>query len=243
MYSEPHIDEYKPLKTLALLTVIALAINGISNLLMIIPSLGLVVSPDHVLDLGDGDVFQTWMLMIALIFFFSLPVGIATIVLFLIWLYRAHKNLASLKPTHLQFTPGWAVGWWFVPFLNLVKPYQAVREVWWESDPDIPEDAGFLSASLHYAPTYVGVWWGFWIAANIISNIASRVFEPDRPELLAYSGVLFVVSSIITAIAAVLAIMVVRDITSRQSERYANVRKLQIHSQSPPPPPTFGDNQ
>ncbi|QYO65100.1 DUF4328 domain-containing protein [Leptolyngbya sp. 7M] len=58
-----------------------------------------------------------------MIFLVSFPVGIATIVLFLVWLYRAHKNLFSLKPTHLDFSPGWAVGWWFIPFLNLVRPY------------------------------------------------------------------------------------------------------------------------
>lgn len=238
MFNLPESGDYKPLSTLSLLTIIALAINGLSNVLMVIPSLGLMFSPEHTLELGDGTGAQTWFLLIGVIFLVSFPVSIATIVLFLVWLYRAHKNLLSLKPTHLDFSPGWAVGWWFIPFLNLVKPYQVVREVWWESDPEIPDGPGFLSASLHYAPTYMGFWWGFWIASNILSNVASRVFDPENTESLPFSGAWFFISSLVTAIAAVLAIVVVRDISRRQAERRENLQRL--YSETPPPPPVFG---
>ncbi|QYO65101.1 hypothetical protein [Leptolyngbya sp. 7M] len=59
MFNLPETGDYKPLSTLSLLTVIALAINGLSNVLMVIPSLGLMFSPDHTLELGDGTAAQT----------------------------------------------------------------------------------------------------------------------------------------------------------------------------------------
>jgi hypothetical protein len=50
-------------------------------------------------------------------------------VAFFIWLYRACANCRRCAP-ELQFTPGWAVGCFFVPVLNLYLPYQAMQEVW-----------------------------------------------------------------------------------------------------------------
>src|SRR6185295_7113854 len=47
-----------------------------------------------------------------------------------VWQHRAQRNAIELAYGKLQFTPGWAVGWWFVPFANLVKPFQTVRELW-----------------------------------------------------------------------------------------------------------------
>lgn len=47
-----------------------------------------------------------------------------------IWIVRASKNAASLMPDSKRITPGWAVGWYFIPFANLFKPYQAMRETW-----------------------------------------------------------------------------------------------------------------
>ena len=60
----------------------------------------------------------------------AMLVNIATIVVFLIWINRANKNSRALGAQNMQFTPGWCVGWWFIPIASLWKPYQAVREIW-----------------------------------------------------------------------------------------------------------------
>jgi len=47
---------------------------------------------------------------------------IALYVAFIMWFYRAYSNLPRLGVTGgLRFGPGWAIGAWFVPFLNLVR--------------------------------------------------------------------------------------------------------------------------
>ena len=48
-------------------------------------------------------------------------------VFFFIWLHRACKNLDYLEVVDTRFTPGWAIGWWFIPFANLFMPYQVVK--------------------------------------------------------------------------------------------------------------------
>ena len=52
-----------------------------------------------------------------------------------VWQHRAHANLWAFARSGLRFTPGWAVGWWFVPIASLWKPFEAVRELWKASDP------------------------------------------------------------------------------------------------------------
>lgn len=48
--------------------------------------------------------------------------ALGTAVAFLMWFHRTHKNLPGLGGRELKYTPGWAVGGFFVPFLNLVRP-------------------------------------------------------------------------------------------------------------------------
>ena len=65
----------------------------------------------------------------------SIPAAITSLISLLVWIYAAHANLPALRGTNLEFSDGWAVGWFFVPIANLVKPYQVVREIWRSSDP------------------------------------------------------------------------------------------------------------
>ena len=54
---------------------------------------------------------------------------ITAVVLYMVWQYRASRNLAALGTRHQRYTPGWGVGWWFVPFAFLVMPFRVLREL------------------------------------------------------------------------------------------------------------------
>jgi hypothetical protein len=49
--------------------------------------------------------------------------------LFLRWTYWANHN-AWFLGARLSFTPGWAIGWYFIPVASLWKPYEAMQEIW-----------------------------------------------------------------------------------------------------------------
>ena len=189
--------------------------------------------------MGEDGAMSTWLMIQGLIYLLRFPTYTLTAVLFLVWLHRAHSNLEALEASNLQFTPGWAIGWWFVPFANLVKPFQVVREVWWDSDPEIDNEPVFLSESLRSAPTYMGVWWATWLLSNIAANITSRVYDPDTMSNVEVGGLLFIITGVLSVIAAVLAIMVVKDITQRQELRSASLESRGVSSDMPPPPPIF----
>ncbi|MCM3900346.1 MAG: DUF4328 domain-containing protein [Pyrinomonadaceae bacterium] len=62
---------------------------------------------------------------------------IATVILFLMWLYRSYENLPSFgtPSRNITYSSGWALGSFFIPFVNLVVPYRAIKELWRNSAP------------------------------------------------------------------------------------------------------------
>jgi len=84
-------------------------------------------------------------------------------VLFLIWLGRAHGNLARARLDDLAYRPAWAVGCYFVPVANLFVPARAMRELWNRSH---GEPAGLI----HAAIGEVSAWWTctlvFWLITS-----------------------------------------------------------------------------
>jgi hypothetical protein len=92
---------------------------------------------------------------------------LASIVLVSMWLYRAHANL-RLAGIEGEFSPGWAVGWYFIPIANLFKPFEAMRELWNASH---MKPIGFDAE----APSDVKIWWVCFIVGNILTNISTRI--------------------------------------------------------------------
>lgn len=89
-------------------------------------------------------------------------------ILILRWIYRANYNARQLGASGMNFTPGWSVGWYFIPIANLWKPYQAMKEIWkassnpasWNNEP---------------VPSLIGWWWFFWIVSNAFGNASFRL--------------------------------------------------------------------
>ncbi len=176
----------------------------------------------------------------------QLIVIFATIVLFSMWLYRAASNLEALgHPKHLrEHSPGWAVGSFFVPFVNLVVPYRAVKEVWAKSDPEeVGEEGGapFGYYSAASTPAYFKAWWGFWLVSNMVNNVATRLyFNVDTQDEMVWAMKVDTIGTLLTIPAAVFAILVVKSIDRRQQERSRRIRYI---PNLPPPPPVFDNPQ
>jgi hypothetical protein len=84
------------------------------------------------------------------------------------WIYRAAWNARYLAGARqLTITPRWSVGWYFIPFANLFKPYQAMKEIWQASTRPDNIDAAAV-------PGWLPLWWVLWLTFNIISNFAGR---------------------------------------------------------------------
>jgi hypothetical protein len=137
----------------------------------------------------------------------ALYVGCA--IVFLIWLYRASSNARALGARDMMVTPGWAVGWYFVPLANLGMPYVTMRDLWKASAK--PRDWQIESA-----PATIALWWGCWIVANLTGLIAFRLEYEMGVEALPATQGLGLVSEIFTIPAALLLTRIIAGIQAMQ---------------------------
>lgn len=148
----------------------------------------------------------------------------ATVVVWLVWQHHATANLWSRGLPGLRFTPGWAVGWWFVPFANLVMPYLAMREL---------DRRSTRSGQPRSAGAALPWWWAAWLAQSLLPAIAVmaaiwprleawvRSVEA-RPEEIDFTSIAnaaapwLAVAGVLGLVAAVLAVRVVGRIDAEQ---------------------------
>lgn len=83
---------------------------------------------------------------------------VAGAITFIRWLRRAYGNLHALGQRTLRRGPGWTIGAWFVPILNLFWPYQLVGDTWRGSNPLAPAE-GVSDVSRPSVPALVDWWW------------------------------------------------------------------------------------
>jgi hypothetical protein len=90
---------------------------------------------------------------------------VASVVSFLIWLFRVASNVRRLNP-HAGINPGWVVGSYFVPFANWVVPIISMRDIVQNS---------FVHAKPGALKTLAVVWW----LSFVFSGVAQRFVRTD----------------------------------------------------------------
>ncbi|MBL1095491.1 DUF4328 domain-containing protein [Streptomyces sp. 205] len=175
-------------------------------------------------DLDDADDFflGTWVI------FMLLTLAIA--VVWAVWFRKLRLNAEVFAPGGHRFSTGWAAGAWFTPVVNLWFPKQIANDIWRASSPQGPAAAnrGLLNA-----------WWVTWIVAMVANGIGnirysalrnkveSDNYSPSLSEakddveslhdILAFD----MFAAVILMAAAVLALLLVRQITAMQEQRAA----------------------
>jgi hypothetical protein len=107
-----------------------------------------------------------------------------------------------------------------VPILNLFRPYQIAREVWKGSDPNADPADPTAWRLAPVSPLLLG-WWLAWLGTNIAGNAAFRVsLRAETFTQQAYAELAAMISSALSVIAALLAILMVQAIEARQEARH-----------------------
>ena len=157
----------------------------------------------------DLQVPSPLTLAVALINLAGSLIYIASVVFISMWIYRAHANLFVAGIDGLEYTPGWSVGWFFIPFANLVKPYQAMRELW-----NASHDSS--DSFMQSAPGELSAWWGCFIVGNILGNISFRLQLSGDTGAYAVSILLGAMSSAVTLASAFFLLRIVEAVTAAQ---------------------------
>ncbi|MGV8120322.1 MAG: DUF4328 domain-containing protein [Candidatus Xenobiia bacterium LiM19] len=138
-------------------------------------------------------------------------------VLFLIWLYRMSKNARALGAMGMQFSPGWTVGWFFIPICCLFQPYYAVKELWSASDPDCTDGYSWQKSAV---PSMVICWWIITLVSSILSKAVIKLsFKSEELGVASILPPLTIFSYIIDFVSAVLVIQLIQQLHERLQEK------------------------
>ena len=126
-------------------------------------------------------------------------------VLFITWLFRAHRS-DRMQAEQLRHGSGWAIGGWFVPVLNLVRPIQMVLDLRRGA-------AGSPAGGLPVA------WWLTYLVSGVVTTVATFLLPDASTSDAAYlevwqqSMAVDGAGSALAAASGVLAVLVVRSST------------------------------
>lgn len=162
---------------------------------------------------------------------------VVTGIAWLMWQHRGQRILGELQDT--RFTPGAAVGWWFVPFANLVMPYRTMSELYRGS-----ASPASRSARSPGPMVLLTLWWLTFIATTILGRVA-RTLDDSLDELIT-RGRLLLAIDLCYLFAAAMAIglirLVYRGLNTRATEEVVPEPQVEASAPAwppgvPPPPP------
>ena len=130
-------------------------------------------------------------------------------VLSLVWIYRVSRNAQRRAGYALPISPGWAVGWYFVPIGALWKPFEAIEQTWkasvaplaWRSVP---------------TPALLRWWWGVWLAGGAAGGLLGFLGQLGLKSQMFTNVMLIVISAVVVG-QCVLFNRIVRRLTDLQT--------------------------
>lgn len=135
---------------------------------------------------------------------------IITAIAFLTWIYRANTNCHGFGALGMKYSPGWSIGYFFIPFLNLYRPYQAMKEIWKVSNN--PSDWQNEKTS-----PLLGWWWALWLISNFLGYVSFRMAaSADTISSLQASTTVSIMSDIIDMPLNIVAVLLVTAVFARQ---------------------------
>jgi Domain of unknown function (DUF4328) len=158
--------------------------------------------------LAASDLFTT------LSAFGELAVNLAAAILFVIWLWRARRNSEAFFVTRHRRHRAWLILGWIVPIVSFWFPKQIVDDIWRTSDKRQPPgtELTFLPR-----PGLVTAWWTFFLLYMYGTNLVERRFrDAATMDALQEQALAYLLLTPLGFTAAVLAILVVRRITTMQ---------------------------
>lgn len=147
---------------------------------------------------------------------------IISAVTFIQWFRRAYFNLHS-QVEILSFDEGWAAGAWFVPIMNLGRPFKIMKEIYMVTNKLLDGHPNF-SKQLNI--NNIVYWWMLWIISIIINQISFRTgLQATTVSQLSTSTIFDMLSSAITIPLGLITIKMIKEYSHIESILNADVSR------------------
>lgn len=211
MYSREFVPSQGRAKTATILLWVTVGFSTLTTLFSLL--IAMLIDLD---DINATGTLPNWFWPVigvtAVVGFAHFGVYVATIVFYLRWQYQAQSNLYAIQRPP-EYTSGWGVGYWFIPILNLFRPYQNLRDVTAKSHP------------AQVAFPALGAYWACWLISNITASISGRISEHALQVGVAFE----VVSLILEIAAAFLLIRVMRYVVEGQAQQIGEAASVRTY--------------
>lgn len=156
----------------------------------------------------------------SVIWAFVIITGIVLIVTFTMFIHQASSNLRHLRIAGQNFTPGWSVGWFFIPFMNLYKPTRIVRELSTASGSTDTENPRAWQNAKSQDGMFISSWWTLVVFAVLFGPRGISLFVGrENIEDWAAAGRLLVWSDLFMVLPLVLTVIVIFRLQRAQEFR------------------------
>jgi hypothetical protein len=155
-----------------------------------------------------------------------------TLVVFMIWSYFAHRNIALMGARGVRHKSALSFFYWFIPVLNMFLPHFALKETWYGSDPsgltmrrksksDSPRLIGahwlaFLLGFSWYPTVIVLVFALSFSGMDVIGWFEDHMNSSDAKEVYKWA----VISSTATVFMNIAGMVLVNDVSQMQYDRH-----------------------
>jgi Domain of unknown function (DUF4328) len=136
--------------------------------------------------------------------------GIVTGITFLKWVYRAYKNIQGFGAENLRYSPGWAVAYYFMPVLGLIRPVQVMNEIWRASDD--PRDWRRRPGSW-----LIGSWWALFLVYALVTQISLQLaLQASNSDQWNFAAIMAILGDLISIPLSIAALRLVTEVFRRQ---------------------------
>lgn len=149
-----------------------------------------------------GDFARTFAIV-------QLLTGLGSLILFLVWFYRANANVRAMGADGLMGSPGLSVAWFFIPIAFLFMPFVVMRDTWKASGS--PRDWQGQSTD-----PLLGFWWAAMLVTHLAASASFRLWLSGGYDVLDAVTVLDFVSNGAAIFANLLCIAVMQKIQALQ---------------------------
>jgi len=187
---------------------------------ILLAGVSIIFSGVHLAFLDSPDLNSMIDLAASILTLLQLVVLVLSAVYFIRWFRRAYANLERVGFS-IEHEDKWAAGAWFVPYMNLRRPYTIMREIW--------RNTQLLSHDTVQPHGLLRWWWAAFLIRSIVANISSRITaHPETLLQLQNAIIANLIDCAFTIISAILSIMVIKRVSDfeQQLALYQEVEKI-----------------
>jgi Domain of unknown function (DUF4328) len=148
--------------------------------------------------------------------------ALVTMAIWIAWFHLVYSNLRYIGTGKTECRPGWAIGYWFLPLLNLFRPFQLAREVWIRSSIANSQE----SVDEFRTPPILGWWWFACFVSFFLNQFSEWMTgRVEGPESLGPVAAVEILAIFTSLAVCMLTLRVVEGIHALQSCALAGVEE------------------